>query len=185
MAGENSQKRSLEALMHAAQRGDGAAYAELFREITPLIKGFLYNRLGDGLDNDDIVQEVLFAIHKASHTYNTDRQFKAWMFAIADYKLKDYLRAHYRKAALTKVDFEEIEHTLTDHVTDEHSPSELLDEILGVLPEKQQRIVRMMKIDGYSAEQIGKEMKMSTSAVKVSAHRAYKVLIEKKRKGEL
>ena len=185
MAGENSHKRSLEALMHAAQRGDGAAYAELFREITPLIKGFLYNRLGDGLDNDDIVQEVLFAIHKASHTYNTDRQFKAWMFAIADYKLKDYLRAHYRKAALTKVDFEEIEHTLTDHVTEEHSPSELLSEILGVLPEKQQRIVRMMKIDGYSAEQIGKEMKMSTSAVKVSAHRAYKVLIEKKRKGEL
>jgi len=185
MAGENSHKRSLEALMHAAQRGDSAAYAELFREITPLIKGFLYNRLGDGLDNEDIVQEVLFAVHKASHTYNTDRQFKAWMFAIADYKLKDYLRAYYRKAALIKVDFAEIEHTLTDDVTADHSPSELLSEILGVLPEKQQRIVRMMKIDGYSAEQVAKEMKMTTSAVKVSAHRAYKVLIEKKRTGEI
>lgn len=185
MVENSSQKRSMEALMHAAQNGDNAAYGELFREITPLIKGFLYNRLGNGMDNDDLVQEILLAIHKSSHTYNTDRNFKAWMFAIADYKLKDYLRAYYRKAALINVDFSEIEHALTDNVTDDYSPSEILAEILVVLPEKQQRIIRMMKIDGYSAEQVAKELKMTTSAVKVSAHRAYKALIEKKKTGEI
>ncbi|MDE3036943.1 MAG: sigma-70 family RNA polymerase sigma factor [Pseudomonadota bacterium] len=183
MAENTSQKRSFEELMHAAQAGDGAAYAQLLREITPLIKGFLYNRLGDGLDNEDLVQEILFAIHKASHTYNTDRQFKAWMFAIADHKFKDYLRSHYRKAVLTKVDFAEIEHSLTDDVTDAPSASELLDEILETLPDKQRRIVRMMKIDGHSVEQVALEMNMSPSAVKVSAHRAYKLLIERRKKG--
>lgn len=182
MVGNPSQKRTFEELMHAAQRGDGSAYVQLLREITPLIKGFLFNRLGDGPDNEDLVQETLFAIHKASHTYNTDRQFKAWMFSIADHKLKDYLRAHYRKLALTKVDFAEIEHSLTDDVTNTPSASELLDEILETLPDRQRRIVHMMKIDGYSVEQVALEMNMSQSAVKVSAHRAYKLLIERRKK---
>ncbi|MDE3017363.1 MAG: sigma-70 family RNA polymerase sigma factor [Pseudomonadota bacterium] len=182
MAENSPQKRSLEELMHAAQRGDGPAYAQLLREITPLIKGFLYNRLGDNAENDDLVQETLLAVHKASHTYNTDRPFKAWMFAIADHKLKDYLRSHYQKAALIKVDFAEIEHSLTDNVTDTPSAGELLDEILETLPDKQRRIVRMMKIDGYSVEQVALAMNMSPSAVKVSAHRAYKLLIERRKK---
>ena len=184
MIDSSSQNRTLEELMHAAQAGDNTAYAELFRKITPLIKGFLYNRLGNRADNDDLVQDILFAIHRSSHTYNTDRQFKAWMFAIANYKLKDYLRAHYRKAEFTEIDFAEIEHILSSDVTDTPSSSELLSEVLEILPDKQQKIVRMMKIDGHSVEQVALAMDMSPSAVKVSAHRAYKLLIAKGKKIE-
>jgi|CXWL01.1.fsa_nt_gi RNA polymerase sigma-70 factor (ECF subfamily) len=183
MAENSLQNRTLEDLMHAAQAGDSVAYAELFRKITPLIKGFIYNRLGDKVDNEDLLQDILFAVHRSSHTYNTDRQFKAWMFAIADYKLKDYLRSLYRKATLTKVDFADVEHILTNDVTDTRSSSELLDEVLEVLPDKQQKIVRMMKIEGNSVEKVALAMNMSQSAVKVSAHRAYKLLIARGKKG--
>jgi len=177
MTSDGLQNRQLENLMHAAQAGDNAAYAELFRKITPLIKGFIYNRLGNKTDNDDLVQDILFAIHRSSHTYNTDRQFKAWMFAIANYKLKDYLRSLYRKAEFTEIDFAEMEHILSNDVTNTPSSSELLNEALEILPDKQQKIVRLMKIDGHSVEQVAVAMDMSPSAVKVSAHRAYKLLI--------
>lgn len=185
MTDEKSPADSFLSLMRKAQGGDKAAYAALLGAITPILRGFLYNRLGDGMDNEDLMQEILLAIHRASHTYNTSRPFKAWMFAIADHKVKDYLRAHYRRAVLKKVDFEAIQHTLADPVTSAPHPGELLDEILETLPDKQRRIVRMMKIDGCSVEQVAKEMRMSRSAVKVSAHRAYHLLIEKRKKGQL
>ncbi|MEZ5690301.1 MAG: sigma-70 family RNA polymerase sigma factor [Rickettsiales bacterium] len=185
MTEKQSNTQSLEELMKKAQSGDSKAYNKLLRSITPIIKGFLYNKIGNGVDNEEILQEILLAIHKSSHTYNTDRSFKAWMFAIADYKVKDYLRAYYRKSALIKIDFNEIEHSLADNVTKSQESSELLNDALSILPEKQQKIVSMMKIEGYSAKEVAAEMDMSVSAVKVSAHRAYNILIEKNKKGEL
>jgi RNA polymerase sigma-70 factor (ECF subfamily) len=172
--------QSLESLMRKAQGGDKASYARLLVLIQPLIKGFVYNRLGRISEADDVLQEVLLAIHKASHTYNTERSFKAWMFAIADYKVKDYLRAHYRKAAHTMVDFADMENILFEDVTETRDVGEVLTEVLAVLPEKQRKIVHMMKVEGYSVEQVAQSMNMSASAVKVSAHRAYKVLMKKK-----
>lgn len=173
-------------LMRLAQSGNNAAYSELLRAITPLIRGFIYNRIGNGADHDDILQEVLLGIHRASQTYNTDRPFKSWMFAIADHKVKDYLRHYYRKKTLTQVDFEKIQDFLIDPVTEDGYANEVLSELLEALPKKQRRIVHMMKIDGDSAKEIAEAMDMSVSNVKVTAHRAYKVLIangQKKEKG--
>lgn len=163
--------------MSKAQHGNHAAYSELLRSISPLIRGFIYNRIGNDADHDDILQEVLLGIHRASHTYNTDRPFKNWMFAIADHKVKDYLRRYYRKKTLTQIDIEKIQDFFTVPVTEDNNASETLSELLDELPEKQRRIVHMMKIDGYSAKEIAETMDMSVSNVKVTAHRAYKVLI--------
>lgn len=132
------------------------------------------------MDREDLLQEILLAIHKAGHTYNTERPFKAWMFAVASHKVNDYLRSHYRKGI--EVDFEEIEPTFADNVTYEPPHGELLDEMLGILPEKQQRIVRMIKIEGHSINHTATILKMSIPAVKVAAHRAYKALIARHRK---
>lgn len=181
----DSSEPSLEQLMYAAQSGDKRAYAELLIKISPLVRSFLYRRLGPRADNEDVLQDVLLAIHKASHTYNTDRPFKAWMFAIADYKVKDYLRQHYRKMAGKHVDFAEIENFLVDPVTFEPSPAELLNDALSELPDKQQKIVRLMKIEGFTAAEVADQLQMSESAVKVTAHRAYKVLKKKYKKGTL
>jgi RNA polymerase sigma-70 factor (ECF subfamily) len=165
-----------ESLVRAARAGDNGAYAELFRQITPAIRRFVFARLGDRVDCEDLVQEILLAIHRASHTYNTDRPFIPWLFSIADHKLKDYLRSQYRKAAFVHVDVERLADSLSEDVTDERLASELLDEMLKTLPERQRRIVRMLKIEGFTAEDIAGEMEMSTSAVKLAAHRAYNVL---------
>ena len=99
---------NLNHLMQQAQAGDKTKYNTLLKTIMPMIRGFIINHLGDGLDTEDILQETLIAIHKSSHTYNTDRPFKNWMFAIANYKVKDYLRVYYRKKTLEHIDFEKI-----------------------------------------------------------------------------
>lgn len=69
-------------------------------------------------------------------------------------------------------------------VTENWDQIEYLSKILDSLPEKQKKIVTMMKIEGYTAEDAAKKMNMSVSAVKVAAHRAYKSLALKVLKGE-
>lgn len=177
MANTSADDTELRTLMRTAQQGDTLAYAELLHRITPMLRGFIRNRLGFTDERDDLVQEILLAIHQSGHTYNTDRAFKPWMFSIAHYKLSDWLRRYYRENARARVDFANLDTMLELSVTDAPSPAEMLEELLACLPERQRQIVFMMKIEGHTAQDVAKALDMSESAVKVAAHRAYKHLI--------
>ncbi len=163
-------------LLNSARSGDTQAYHQFLQDLVPIIQGFIFNKLGTGTDNEDILQEVLMAVHKSLHTFNTERSFTNWLFAIADYKIKDYLRVYYRNKTNMKVDIDKVDIEYLHTVTEALSSNELANELLEKLPENQKKIVYMMKIQGYSVKQVAELMNMSESAVKVSAHRAYNYL---------
>ena len=50
--------------------------------------------------------------------------------------------------------------------------------MLNVLPDRQRKIIIMMKIEGHSAEDTARALNMSVPAVKVAAHRAQKLLMQ-------
>jgi len=161
--------------MRSARAGDKGAYGALFRSITPILRAFVARRLGNAAEGEDVVQEILLSIHRASHTYDSARPFKIWMFAIARNRLSDYLRQAYRRNAGKAVNLDDIAEKIPNpDVTAETDIREYVNMMLDLLPEKQRRILTMMKVEGYSASDVAKELKMSVSAVKVSAHRAYK-----------
>ena len=173
----HGKENQLKDLMRQAQHGDHAAYSKLLHCITPLIRGFIFKRIDNKEDHDDILQEVLLGIHRASHIYNTDRPLTNWVFAIADHKLKDYLRTYYRKQSRQEINLESVKDFLAEPVTSGAPSHEKLTELLDTLPEKQKRIVAMMKIDGYTAQEVAEKMGMSVSNVKVTAHGAYQLLM--------
>ena len=180
----DNQKLSLEGLMRLAQSGNKKAYADLLRAITPLIKAFVAKRISNTADVDDVVQETLLSIHHAGHTYDTNRSFKVWMFTISRNRLNDYLRRNYKNRTFTEISLNDLTFEISaDDVTEGPIQSEYIDKILDLLPEKQREIISMMKIEGYTAEDTAKKMNMSVSAVKVAAHRAYKLLAVKLGKG--
>lgn len=168
---------SLEHLMRLAQQGDKRAYADLLRQITPTLKAFVARRLGRSADIDDVVQDILLSIHRAGHTFDTDRPFKIWMFTIARYRLNDHLRQMYRKGAIPEISLDDLtqEISATD-VTEQGDRREYLNNALNHLPDKQRKIITMMKVEGHTAEDTAKVMGMTSTAVKVAAHRAYKAL---------
>jgi RNA polymerase sigma-70 factor, ECF subfamily len=170
----------LEHLMKKAQSGDASAYAELFRTITPIIKNYLFKKISDQSYVEDILQEILISIHKASNTYDTERPFLKWMFAIVYFRVNDYLRKYYKNPLKGSVDISTVsEFGIIEDVTFEDNMSEYIDVLMKDLPEKQKAVVTMMKLEGYSAEETAEKLEMSVSAVKVSAHRAYKSMAVK------
>lgn len=173
---KTSSEQTLEDMMRLARQGDKRAYAALFRAITPVLRAFIARRLA-AADVDDVVQDILLSIHRAGHTYDTDRPFKVWMFTIARHRLNDHLRRLYKKGEFPDASLDDLTDEIPSaDVTEQRERHEYLNRALDSLPEKQKKIVTLMKIEGYSAEETAQTMKMSVSAVKVAAHRAYKSL---------
>lgn len=170
---------NLESLMRQSLAGDQRAYAELLRATARLLKPFLSRRLRFSNEVDDLLQEILLSIHKARHTYDGQRPYKPWAYAIARFRLLDHLRAHYADQLRDAEDYDELEEILPDDVTETAISYESISAEVEKLPEKQATILRLMHHDGYTAKEVAAKMGMNESAVKVSAHRAYKILRER------
>ena len=167
------------ALMQAAQNGDAVAYRQLLGEISPVIKRFLRSRLFSDTALDDLLQEILLAIHTARHTYRPEQPFQHWMFGIARHKLIDYFRKQGRLNA-REVSGDDLVTFMADPA---NTPEEALSykdirQALTQLPDKQRRVMVLTKIEGYSMAEAAAKLGMTETAVKVTAHRAYKRLKE-------
>ena len=164
------------ALMRLAMNGDARAYTTLLKETARLLRPFLAKRLYASSEVDDVLQEILISIHKARHTYDGERPYKPWVYAIAKFRLQDHLRAHYADHLHDAVDLSELENVLPDYVTKAGFSYESISGEVDKLPAKQATILRMMHQDGYTAKEVAEKIGMKESAVKVAAHRAYKIL---------
>lgn len=168
--------QSLETLMLNAQRGDKAAYATLLREVAMQLKPYLRKWLGGSADAEDVLQEILISVHKAQHTYDATRPLKPWLFAIARFRVSEYLRRLYNDRLRNAEKIEDHENSVAASVTNSGDAYEYLNEGLKALPAKQAEIVRFIQMDGYTAREVADKLGMKESAVKVAAHRAYKTL---------
>jgi RNA polymerase sigma-70 factor (ECF subfamily) len=165
----------LDDLMVRALNGDGAAYAEALRQMTLLAHKILSTRNLSPETKEDVVQDILLSVHQARHTWDGNRPFKPWFYAIARYRTADALRHLYRNREDTLTDPQEWL-DFAAPVTESHTKTEELKNALNKLPVRDREIVTQMKIYGRSAHEVATRLNMTVTAVKVAAHRAYKKL---------
>ena len=175
MVTRDAKNAELTALMQAGCNGDGAAYQRFLQGVSYDLKRFLARRIA-ACDVDDVLQEILISIHKARHTYDGERPVLPWVSAIARFRLTDYLRRHYAGARHVTVDIAELAETLPGPVTESTGDYEYLNEAVDQLPERQRKILYLMHKQGFTARETGEKLGMGESAVKVAAHRAYKLI---------
>ena len=83
---------ALSELMGAAQEGDQEAYRRLLATIQPIIFRYVRRRIPSDAAAEDVCQEVLLTIHRVRHTYDPQRPFEPWLYAIARSRVIDHLR---------------------------------------------------------------------------------------------
>ena len=167
-----AREEQLKAWMVGGLDGDAGAHAALLGALVPVLRAFLSRRMGDDGDIEDLVQETLIAIHTRRTTYDRDRRFTAWLFAIARHKMID----HFRKARRF-VSIEGLDEILIVEGFETSSNARLdVEHLLETLPAKQARAIRSTKIDGLSTMEAAKEAGMGESNVKVSVHRGLTAL---------
>ena len=175
----HEREKRLQGLLLAGMTGDEAAYRKFLGELSAHLRGFLKRRLQQQPgDVEDLVQEVLLAVHNGRQTYRTDQPLTAWVHAIARYKLTDYFRARSRHEALNDPlddDFELL-------AAPELEPAEAkrdLGKLLEQLPDRQRLPIVHVKLEGLSVAETARMTGLSESAVKIGVHRGLKALAAK------
>ena len=158
-------------LMAAAQEGDKAAANVLLTEAGVWLERYFRRRVTPH-QIDDLVQEVLIAFYTKRATWDPSRPFLPWLAAIARYRWVDHLRKVYKHDAKELMDDDAVEDSEEEVVMARVS----LDRLLAGLPEKQARVIEMVKIAGLSISEAAEKTGQSESLVKVNIHRGLKKL---------
>src|ERR1700691_2046741 len=161
----------LRSLMLQSLAGDAAAYRMFLDELTARLRSYLRRRL-KGLPDEveDLLQELLLAVHNKRHTYDSKQPLTAWVQAIARYKLVDLLRRRSRSNVLTD-SLDEDDQVFATTANDAAEAQFDVAKLLRGLPDRQRLPILYVKIEGASVTDTPVRTGMSESAVKVGIHR--------------
>ncbi|MEE1890262.1 sigma-70 family RNA polymerase sigma factor [Pseudomonas carassii] len=172
----SARESQLQALLLLGLAGDAGAYREFLAALAVHLRGFLRRRLARRpAEVEDLLQEVLLAVHNARHTYQAQQPLTAWVQAIARYKLADHWRGQARREAR----HEPLEDDSELFACADEEPAQAsrdLNKLLGQLPDRQRLPIVHVKLEGLSVEETARITGLSSSAVKVGIHRGLKAL---------
>jgi RNA polymerase sigma-70 factor (ECF subfamily) len=165
--------------MRAAIAGDESSYRKLLMELSQVLRGIVrrgFAGVGVPRENvEDVVQDVLLAIHLKRHTWDRAMPLGPWVSAIARNKMIDDLRRRGRRQEVA-IDLTEFDIPGEDQQASIDARD--VDRILAALSDKNRDIVRSISIDGHSARDVAERLGMSEVAVRVALHRSLKSLAE-------
>ena len=161
--------------MLEALAGNEASYRTLLADVAVRLRAYYGRRLPDehASASEDLVQDTLIALHTRRFTYDVNRPFTAWLYAIARYKLVDQVRT---TRGRRHVPIDEVDDLVAPEASDVSIAQMDLDRLLDTIPAKTRDLVRAVKIEGRSISEASAASGLSEAAVKVSIHRALKRL---------
>lgn len=180
-----SREEGLRSLMCAGLDGDADAHRQLLVELSGHLRGYFRSRLlrfhRGAVEAEDLVQEVLMAVHTRRDTYDRTQLFTPWVHAIARYKFLDYLRR--TKGRVTDVPADDAAHLTAKNDFAGVESGYDLETLLAQLRPQARRAITFVKLEGLSVREAAARTGLSESAVKVSVHRGLKALSALVKKG--
>ena len=169
------------AWMVAAQAGDGVAYATLLHECVSPIR-FVGAGIGVPASQlDDLVQDVLLAIHRARHTYDPAQPFSPWLRTIAQRRAIDLLRRNARQRqretnALDGYDQYPDPAPSAAQLVVQADEGFALRRAVTLLPAAQRQAIELLGLQELSLDEAAGLTGRTKTALKVNLHRALKAL---------
>jgi RNA polymerase sigma-70 factor, ECF subfamily len=159
----------------ASSQGDNDSYSEFLVNLTRYLRGFFRKRMQACPDQvEDLVQEVLLAIHVKRHTYDSKLPITAWIHSIAKYKYIDFLRARRHFITIESLDDSSELFGQCDNAPQEAQRD--MEKLLLTLPDSFRIPIQLTKLEGHSVKEASKISGMSESAIKIGVHRGLKKL---------
>jgi RNA polymerase sigma-70 factor (ECF subfamily) len=173
-----SNEAELRALMTASLQGDASAHKVLLAALSGRLRGYFRSRLlragRTSTETEDLVQEAIMAVHTRRHTYDPSEPLTPWVYAIARYKLIDYLRKS--QPDMAHVPIEDANEVMADEDQTACESSLDMKKLLATLPERSRLAIQYVKVDGLSVAEAAQRCGVSPSAIKINVHRGLKVL---------
>ena len=164
----------------AAQRGDPAAQAALFRAHRDDIARQVLRMTGDNGAVDDLVQEVFIAAFSALPGFRRDAQLDTWLYRITVNKVRNWWDSNQRRRRrewrASMIPEESPPTPVEDLESSEHR--ERLYQAIGALPSKLREAFVARVIEGLSLQEASEALEVPISTVSYRTRRAEDLLCE-------
>jgi RNA polymerase sigma-70 factor, ECF subfamily len=183
-------------LVRRAQSGDASAYEELVRIHQHRVLAVVNGILRGSADVEDVAQQALAKAYFSIRRFDQRSAFGTWLHKIAVNECWDYLRKKKVRRLVYEADLSEDQlrkiESAPDHGYGGAQPREdasrrlehqqLVERMLRQLEEKDQLMLIMKEVEGFSVEEIGEVLGLNVNTVKVRLFRARGRLVELYRK---
>jgi len=128
-------------------------------------------------DAEDILQEVFVKIHQRIETLNDDARLTSWLYRVTHNTIVDY----YRKRRATPVPNPPERPACYDDEgpTPEQTLAPFLGELLDGLPRPYREALQLTEVEGFTQQEMGCRLGLSTSGAKSRVQRGRAMLREK------
>jgi RNA polymerase sigma-70 factor (ECF subfamily) len=174
----DSNQDALASLLAKAQKGEQAAFGEIYNLYFKKIYQFIYYRVSHKEIAEDLAEEVFLKAFTKLSSISQNSAFLGWLYQIARFQVIDYYREKKSTVAL-----EEIENTLeyeanvVDFVNLQQQQKVLLKLIKELSPE-QQIVLKLKFFEDLENIEIAAVMDKTEGAIRVIQHRAIAKLQE-------
>ena len=156
--------------LHRAMKGDESAMRQLWLRHSPHIDAVVRRLCGDHDVAADVAQEVWIQIFRALPGYRGDAQFGTWAHRIAVNRTLNALRKIKRVAKLeTEI---EDDSAFVEGDSDRTFLAESIDEAMGKLSPGARMVFVLHDIEGYTHDEIGKELGITSGGSKSQLFKA-------------
>ena len=159
--------------MIAAQKGDRAAFDQLYRAFARMVHGVLLTRVPRS-DVEDLVQDVFIQAMQRLGSLRSPEAFGGWLAAIARTRAIDHLRRLPRTTEL-----------VDDVAANEPDRSELMTVLAAIerLPLAYRETLVLRFVEGMTGQEIASKTGLTEGSVRVNLHRGMKQLKEEMERG--
>lgn len=173
-------------LVRRAQQGDTGAYEELVRIHQHRVLGVVGGILRGSGDVEDVAQQALAKAYFSIRRFDLRSAFGTWLYKIAVNECWDYLRKKKVRRLVYEADLSEEQVRKLESVPQQSfggqqhledagrrlEQRQLIERLLAQLEEKDQLMLVMKEVEGFSVEEIAEVLSLNVNTVKVRLFRA-------------
>ena len=161
----------------AAQAGAGWAFEVLYRDLAPVVTGYL--RLHGAVEPDDLASETFIGVFTGLAGFTGDEAaLRSWVFTIAHRRLVDDWRRRSRRPQLTD-DAEDLSGLVGGDVEDDvlvRTGAEDVHRLCAGLPDDQRAVLLLRILADLTVEQVAQVMDRSLASIKALQRRGLRTL---------
>ncbi len=166
-------------LVQQATKRDEAAFAELYNHYVEKIYRYIYYKVGDASEAEDLCGQVFLKAWEAIERYTwTGYPFSSWLYRLAHNLVVDHYRTHRESlplddAMVTREEPVDPEVALLNSIQ-----AQELRQAIGQLTGEQRQVIHFKFIEGYDNTEIARMMNKKEGAIRALQYRALHSLQE-------
>ena len=170
LTSEKINRESDELRIIEAARQDPRAFGELYKLYVEQIFRYLYSRLGNVHEAEDVTAQTFLAAFESFDRFRQDGHFASWLFTIARNKAMDHFRQRKNTASIDEVDDIPVENEPLYGVIQSEQAA-ILTRLIQELPEEERELLRCRFLTEMSFPEIACFLHRNEEAVKKSIYR--------------